>query len=131
MNPTQHDGFARPQSIDQVEAESNRFIWRVYRWMSVGLLVTGLVSLFITMSPELREFPLRNRGVFYVLLFAELAMVWSFSSIARKASASVAMALFLIYAAMNGATLSVIFLVYTASSVANVFFISTATFGAM
>ncbi|MCK6549379.1 Bax inhibitor-1/YccA family protein [Myxococcota bacterium] len=127
----QHDGFTSAVSAAQVEDEQRRFIMRVYRWMSVGLGVTGLVSMFVSMSPRIMEAIFGNRIVFFGLLILELVMVWSFSSIAARASAATAMALFLAYSFVNGLTLSVIFLAYTATSVARVFFITTATFGAM
>jgi FtsH-binding integral membrane protein len=125
-----YDGFAQPFTQEQVDAEQKRFIWRVYRWMTVGLGLTGLISMFTASSEAMREI-VYNPIVFYGLIIGELIMVWTFSSIARRASALTAMALFLTYAAMNGLTLSVIFLHYTRSSIADVFFVTTGTFGAM
>lgn len=131
MASQQYDGFSSAVSATRVEDEQKRFIARVYRWMTVGLGLTGVVSLFVASSPALLQAIFGNRIVFFGLLFLELAMVWSFSSIAARASATTAMALFLAYSAVNGLTLSVIFLAYTATSIARVFFITTATFGAM
>ena len=118
-------------SAAQVAAENQRFIARVYRWMTLGLGVTAVVAMMVASTPALAELVLGNRIVFYGLLIAELAMVWTFSSIAARASVGVAMALFLSYAAVNGLTLSAIFLIYTASSIGGAFLVTTGTFGAM
>jgi FtsH-binding integral membrane protein len=125
------DSFASPISSVQVEEEQKRFMWRVYRWMTVGLLITGVVSLFVASSESMINLIFGNTMIFYGLLIVQLIMVWTFSSIAAKSSAAVAMALFLAYAFVNGLTMAVVFLAYTASSVASVFFITAGTFGSM
>ncbi|MBI5498212.1 MAG: Bax inhibitor-1/YccA family protein [Deltaproteobacteria bacterium] len=114
-----------------MEDENARFIWRVYRWMSLGLGLTGLTAMMVASSPQALSLVFGNRFVFYALLLAELAMVWTFSTIARKASVTVAMALFLTYAITNGVTMAVVFLIYTARSIADVFLICTGMFAAM
>jgi hypothetical protein len=131
MHQQHPESWARPISADQVADENKRFMWRVYRWMTVGLAVTGVVALMVAMSETAINIILGNPFVFYGLLIVELIMVWTFSSVAKKASAMIAMALFLAYAFVNGLTLSVIFLVYTAQSVGQVFFITAGTFGGM
>jgi FtsH-binding integral membrane protein len=112
-------------------AENRRFLTRVYGWMSAGLAVTGLVALMVASSETLIRAILLNRFVFYGLLIAELAAVWSFGSIAKRFSSGVAAAAFFTYATLNGLTFSVIFLVYTASSIGGTFFITAGTFGAV
>jgi FtsH-binding integral membrane protein len=126
----QKSGFAQPHSLEQVEAEQKRFIWRVYRWMTVGLGLSGGVALFTASSEAMLNIVLQP-FVMYGLLIAELIMVWSFSAVARRASAAVAAGLFLSYAAVNGLTLAIIFLIYTKTSIAQVFFVTTGTFAAM
>lgn len=125
------DSFANPISATQVEEEQKRFMWRVYRWMTLGLVITGVVSLFVASSQTMISLIFGNQIIFYGLLILELIMVWTFSSIAARSSAAVAMALFTAYAFVNGLTMAVIFLAYTASSVASVFFITAGTFGSM
>jgi FtsH-binding integral membrane protein len=131
-NPFHGYGFAGAgPSAAQVAAENQRFMARVYRWMSVGLGLTGVVSMLTASSPTMLQLIFGNPFVFFGLIIAELAMVFTFSRIAARASAGTAMALFLSYAAVNGLTLSVIFLAYTAASISTVFFITTGTFAVM
>jgi FtsH-binding integral membrane protein len=131
-NPFHRGGFAGAgPSSAQVAAENQRFIARVYRWMTVGLGLTGVVAMLTASNATLRGLVLGNPFVFFGLVIAELLMVLTFSRIAARASAAVAMALFLSYATVNGLTLSAIFLVYTASSISTAFFVTTGTFAAM
>ena len=67
----------------------------------------------------------------YVLIFAPLALVFFLSFRIDSLSASTARALFFLYAALLGASLSIIFRVYTDASITRVFFISAAAFGGL
>jgi FtsH-binding integral membrane protein len=115
----------------QVAAENAAFMRKVYLIMSAGLGATGLTALVVAHSPTLSQAIIGNRAVFYALLFAELGMVWVFAAVANKMSAIGAAALFYIYAITNGLTLSVIFFVYTTSSIATTFWVTAGTFGGM
>lgn len=109
----------------------NDALWITYRWMALGLAVTGLVALGIASSPEALAFLVTNRIVFYGLLFAQLALVFSFGAAAQRASTGAVAAMFLLYAALTGATFSTLFLIYTASSIAGVFFITAGAFAGL
>jgi hypothetical protein len=76
----------------------------------------------------LTRFIFSNKLLFFGLIIAELALVFTISSRVHRMQASTATALFVIYSALNGATLSFIFLIYTASSITSTFFICAATF---
>ncbi len=116
----------------QVAAEQAAFMRKVYAIMAFGLGATALTSLVVAHSPEVMRFIFGGgAAIFYVLLLAELVMVWSFAALARRMSAIGAAALFYAYAIMNGLTLSVIFLRYTEGSIASTFFVTAGTFGAM
>ena len=121
---------ARTFSPEQVAAEQAAFMRKVYAIMAFGLGATGLTALVVAHS-SLQKLILGTPGVFFGLLIAELVMVWTFASLARRLSAVGAAALFYIYAMMNGLTLSIVFLVYTASSIESTFFVTAATFAAM
>ncbi len=71
-----------------------------------------------------------NRIVFIGLLLGEFAMVVAFSALVNRISSAAAAALFFAYAVVNGLTMSVIFLSYTASSIGSTFFVTAGTFGA-
>jgi len=102
----------------------------VYNYMSSGVLLTGLVALFVGTSQPAQALifgtPLR-----YVALFAPLAIVLVMSFGINRLSATATKTLFWVYAATMGLSLGSIFLIYTGSSIARVFFISAATFGAL
>lgn len=112
-------------------ATQSGFMSRVYTWMCFGLVLTAGVSFFTVTTPAVLEFVFKTPGVFMGLLIAELVMVLGYSFLANRVSSQVASLLFITYAAMNGLTLSVIFLAYTATSIASTFFISAGMFGAM
>jgi FtsH-binding integral membrane protein len=100
--------------------------------MTMGLAITALVSLSIEMViPEVRTLMLYYPVIFWGLLIMELVLVWGLSAAINKLPAVLATLIFLFYAALNGVTFSVIFLVYQLGSIAYTFFITAAMFGAM
>jgi FtsH-binding integral membrane protein len=115
----------------QIAAENAAFMRKVYAFMAAGLGATAITALLVASSATAVRFILMNRVVFYGLLLGELAMVWTFSSLVDRMSAVGAAGLFFAYAIVNGLTLSVIFLVYTMSSISSCFFVTAGTFGAM
>lgn len=106
-------------------------LWATYRWMAAGLGVTGVVSMIVANSPAALELIFGNRIVFYGLLFAQLGLVFTFNSVAQRASTAAVAAMFFAYAALTGTTLSAIFLIYTASSIATVFFVTAGSFAGL
>ena len=112
----------------QVQTRVNEFIRSVYNWMAVGLALTGFVAYYVANTPALVEIIFGNRLLFFGLIIGELALVFMISARIQKMQASTATALFVVYSILNGATLSFIFLVYTASSITSTFFICAATF---
>lgn len=119
------EAYARERSQTQVMV--NTFISSVYMWMTAGLALTGFTAFFVASSPTLLSIVAPMR---WVLLIAELGLVFFLVSRVHKMSASTATGMFLFFSALNGTTLSVLFLVYTAGSLASTFFICAATFGA-
>jgi FtsH-binding integral membrane protein len=117
-----------PLRQTQTQVLVNTFIRSTYNWMALGLALTGLVAYYIANSPQLLQIIFGNRLIFYGLIIGELALVFTISARVNKMKASTATGLFLFYAALNGATLSVIFLLYAKSSIASTFFICAGTF---
>ncbi|MES2618835.1 MAG: Bax inhibitor-1/YccA family protein [Bacteroidota bacterium] len=116
---------------DDIRREQSAFITKVFGWMSFALLVTGFVALFVAQNEGLQQIIFGNMFVFWGLFIGELLLVgWLVTAVA-KMRASTAIAVFIIYAAVNGLTLSFIFLLYTASSIATTFFITAGTFAIM
>jgi len=103
---------------------------RVYGWMTLGLFITAGVAAFVSASP-LFQILTGQPLIFFGLLIAELALVLGLSWGINRISTTTAISLFLIYAILNGLTLSTLFVVYTLGSVAFTFLASAATFGVM
>ena len=106
----------------------NEFIRSVYNWMAIGLALTGFVAFYVSNSPSLLKLVFGNQLLFFALIIGELVLVFTLSARVHKMQASTASALFILYAALNGITISFIFLVYTSSSITSTFFICAATF---
>ncbi len=117
-----------PLQKARAQTRVNTFIRSVYNWMAVGLGLTGFVAFYVSNSESLIRLIFGNQILFFGLIIAELALVFTLSSRVQKMRASTATALFILYAALNGATLSFIFLIYTRSSITSTFFICAATF---
>src|SRR4029453_199672 len=107
------------------------FLRKVYGWMFVGLGLTGAVAVGVASSPTLVQTIFSNRILFFGLILAELGMVFYLSARVDKLAPSTASAVFLVYSALNGATLSFIFLAYTGASIATTFFVAAGMFGAL
>ncbi len=114
----------------QAQVQVNQFIRSVYNWMAAGLALTGLVAVYVASNETLIRLIFSNQLLFFGLIIGELALVFFLSARIQKIQASTATGMFLLYSALNGLTLSFVFLIYTSSSVASVFFICAATFGA-
>ena len=104
---------------------------RIYGWMTAGLLVTAAVALLVSTSEAVLSLVFGNRLVFFGAILVELGVVAFLSARIHVLSQAAAAGLFLFYAALNGVTISVILLVYTAASVASVFLITGLTFALM
>jgi uncharacterized protein len=111
-----------------VQTRINSFVRSVYNWMAIGLGLTAVVAFYVSHSETLLRLILGNKLVFFGLIIAELALVFTISARVQRMQASTATGLFLLYAALNGATLSVILLIYTSASIVSTFFVCAATF---
>lgn len=120
-----------PMQKAAAQVRVNEFIRSVYNWMAIGLALTGLVAFYVSNSEAMLRLIFGNRLIFFGLIIGELVLVFSLSARVNKMQASTATGLFVLYAALNGATLSAIFLIYTRSSIASTFFICAATFVAV
>jgi len=122
------DSLPLKQSQTQVQLRVNAFIRSVYNWMAIGLGLTGFVAYYVAGNPALVRAIFGNQILFFGLIIAELALVFIISARIHKMQASTATALFVLYSVLNGATLSLIFIIYTASSITSTFFICAGTF---
>jgi len=98
--------------------------------MCIGLALTGFLAYFVSTSPTMLQLVFGNPMVFYGLIIGELVMVFALAGWVDRMSPATATALFVGYSALNGITLSVIFLVYAQASIVSTFFVCSATFAA-
>ncbi|HEY3340649.1 MAG TPA: Bax inhibitor-1/YccA family protein [Anaerolineae bacterium] len=122
-------GTSQPQSNVVVNEEVARgFIVKVYGWMTLALVITGLVSVATAMSPDIMN-TIASSGAFLFIVIAQLVVVIALSAVVRKLSPGVATGLFILYSALTGLTFSMLFFIYTATSIGQVFIITAGTFG--
>ncbi len=124
-----------------LDAGLRAYMLRVYNWMSSGLLLTGivayavantsLINLFYHQVETPRGFAVQPTILGYAAIFAPLVFVMVLSFGVNRLSRSATQALFWAFAAVMGASLANIFLIYQGASIARVFFVTAATFGAM
>lgn len=127
--PQSHVTQAAPyQSEWSLSTYMSQVMRKVYVKMTLGLLVTALVSLFLWMNPNIL---MSLSGFLLPLIIVELGLVFVLSLAINKLNPAVATALFYAYAVLNGVTLSPIFFVYTSSSIALTFFVTSGVFLAM
>ena len=119
------------------------YMLKVYNYMSSGILLTGVVSLLlfklsviITADGSIAGLTnignaLYNSALMWIVMLAPLGVVFYMSFGIRKMSVAKAQGTYWVFAALMGASLSSIFLVYTGASITRVFFITAGTFGAM
>ena len=104
---------------------------KVYLWMTLALVITGFTAYYVASSETLLTALFSNQILFWGLIIGELVLVFSLSAAINKLSLTTATLMFVLYSVLNGATMSFIFLVYTTSSITNVFLITAATFAVM
>ena len=102
---------------------------RVYNYMGLGLVVTGLVAFFVASTPALYV-PIFSSPLKWVVMLAPLAFVMLCSFRMQTMSASGAQAMFWAFCAVMGLSLASVFLVFTSTSIARTFFIAATMFGA-
>lgn len=107
------------------------FLSRVYGWMFLGLLLTAGTAVAVASSPVLIKTLVLNKGLLLLVIFAQVGVVIFLSVRVHKMAPATAAILFLLYSALVGVTTSIIFLVYTGTSIVSAFVIAGGMFGAM
>ena len=118
-------------STSAAQATKERtLIKNVYMWMAAGLALTGITSLWMASNPA-RVQQMIQGGTMWIVLIAEIALVFYLSVRLLSMKPLTATLCFAGYSILNGLTLSVIFFAYTTESITSTFFITAATFGGM
>src|SRR3982075_3115643 len=113
----------------EIDAALRAHMQRVYGYMAGGLALTGLVAYAAAVSGFYQA--IAGTALIWIVMLAPLGFVLALSFGIQRMTAGTAMLLFWIYAAVMGLSLGGIFLVFTGTSIARLFFITAATFGAM
>ena len=118
-------------STAEMETRTRAFIRSVYGWMFGGLLLTAFSSVWVVSSKAMQQLIFGNRVMLIVLIVAEFGLVIAISAGMRRFSPAAAASMFLVYALLNGLTLSAIFFVYSGASIVQAFVVAGGMFGAM
>ncbi len=113
----------------QVDEGLRKYMLRVYNYMGSGLALTGIVA-YVVAHTGLYQV-LYGSGIGFIVMFAPLGIVFFMGAKIKTMKPSTAQTLFWVFSVLMGASLSYVFLTYTATSIVRVFFITAATFGAM
>ena len=143
QNTTIKSSVSDAQIVDQ---GLRNYMLKVYNYMGSGVFLTGIVSLLLFKLSGGYDIQVSSTGItgltgigqalfasplMWVVMLAPLGIVLYMSFGIRKMSAAKAQTTFWVFAALMGASLASIFLVYTGQSITRVFFITSGTFGAM
>ena len=109
----------------------SKFVSRTYGWMVAGLATTGAISWLIATNEAATQFIMANSWVFFGALIAEFVVVMGLTMAFNRLSTTAALLGFGLYSALNGVTFSTIFMIYTMSSIAQVFFITAGMFAGL
>lgn len=107
------------------------YITKVYGWMFLALMITGLIALLAGSNPAYENFVRQNPNSLYILMIGTFLIVVGMSVGINRISSLTATFLFILYAALNGVTFGILFLVYTRNSIASTFMVTSLTFGIM
>ena len=102
---------------------------KTFGWMTMCLLITALTAMGVVNSGLFYQ--IASSGAMWLLIIAELVLVFVLSARINKMSVTTATIMLIVYSALNGATLSFIFLAYSLGSIAKTFFITAGMFGVM
>jgi FtsH-binding integral membrane protein len=118
-------------SVDAIAAEQQRFMVRVYNWMTAGLAITGFMAFYVSSNETIMNIIFGNPIMPIVLMIAQIGLVFWLASRVMQMSVSQATGVFMLYAGLTGITFSFIFVVYTSASITSTFLVTAGTFGAM
>ena len=125
-----NSSFISSASSSTYDSALRDYMATVYKHMSIALIVSGLVSFFLSQSPSLMQ-AIFGTPLKWLVIFAPLALVLFASFKFHSLTSSQIRTFLYVYAAAIGVSLSSIFLIYTAQSIVRIFFITSSTFGLM
>ena len=119
------------RNVGSIDIANSAFMTRVYQWMMIGVLITGVVALLVSSNDSLIQLFIGNSIIRWTLIIAQFGLVIAISGFTQKLSAMTASMMFIIYSALTGITLSVIFLAFTMTSIQSAFFTTSIGFAGL
>jgi len=107
------------------------FLRGVYGWMCGGLVITAATAWLVAGTPSVARAIITNPFLFWGIAIAQLGIVFTLSARVDRMASGTASALFVVYSALTGVTLSFVLLLYTGTSVASTFVVAGGMFGAL
>ena len=123
-------GLGARAAAGEIDEGLRSYMLSVYNYMGLALVITGLVSFVVASTPALYG-PIFGSPLKWVVMLAPLGFIFFLGARIQSMSVSTAQMTFWAFAAVMGLSLASVFLVFTGQSVARVFFITAATFGAV
>ncbi len=124
------DNESKQGPIGALRVEVRPLMRMVYMWMTLGLVISSFVAIAVSSSPSLSRL-VYNPVILFGAVIGELVLVMALGMAMRKLSPNVAAVMFLVYAVLNGFTLSIIFAVYALGTIGLAFVSAAGTFAAM
>lgn len=115
---------------ERIDQGLRSYMMKVYNYMSIGLGITGFVSFFLSTNIALMS-AIWGGPQKYLFMLAPVGLVLFLSFRLQTLSFAAAQMVFWVYSALMGISLSMLFMLYTGTSITKVFFITAATFGSM
>ncbi len=134
QNPSGYGGVGVRERVLSYSDEGTSlasFFNAVYAWMAVGLAVTAAVAWFVSKTPALLEMIYAGRGMVIAMALGAFAIAWYVQSQIHRIGVGIATVLFVLYAALIGAMISYVFIVYRMETLGAAFLMTAGTFGAM
>ena len=120
----------RTAGVAEIDEGLRAFMLKVYNYMGLGLALTGAVAFFTSSSPALMQ-AIFGAPLQWLVMLSPVAFILVLSFGINRLRPATAQLLFWAFAGVLGLSLSSIFIVYTGTSIARVFFITASVFGAM
>ena len=123
---------AIPGTVERAEIDAGlrSYMLRVYNYMASGLALTGIVAFLVSQNPTVVH-AIFGTPLYWLVLLAPLGLVFFLSARITRMQPATAQALYWLYAALMGLSMSFIFLVYASDSIARVFFITAGSFAGL
>lgn len=126
--------FTTYNNSQVIDEGLRNYMLKIYNYMAGGLLATAAAAYLIITNPSLFRLFFNEMGYTgfgYLALFAPLILIFSFGWVVNRGTTQQVQMMFWGYSTLMGVSLAPIFLVYTGASIARVFLITSATFGAL